>query len=301
MTDSLSTLISSKLKLSKRYAEFIQDMNKSATLALESEPDEAVKIAVDKFGLKKNPDGFYLLNANKKLQKDLPSGAKHDSLLGLELLPASWTLDISLNNYSFEPKSLNICPKAGLCALKNNCLVFSSPYTNAMSKRSRRKKFMLEHPKEFLKVLFLDINFAFEKFRKPAFRLNVFSDILWEHILPTPIKKKLGGNIYDYTKIKNRMDIFPKGFEYSLTYSFHEKDKREEIPFLAKKFKSVAVVFPKGDPRPESIEGVKVVDGDKHDYRLSDNHFIVALTAKASLASKKGSGSPMLFQKTENK
>lgn len=252
---------------------------------------EAIQIA-STYGLKKTPEGFYLLNANKKLEKTLPSTAKHKKLLGLELLPAAWTYQ----NFEHVASGVNVCPKAGTCALKNACLVFSSPYSSAMQKRGKRKALMLEEPRAFAALLIHDIKKGMDK--KAAFRLNVFSDILWEHVLPKSLQSMLSGNIYDYTKIKGRPSKMPKGFDYKLTYSFHEKDTPEAIPELVKEHGSVAVVFAKEKNKklPTVFQSVPVINGDEHDYRLQDKGVVVGLVAKGGLTWERNQGHAMLVR-----
>lgn len=282
-----------KLSLPLPYIELMLKLNKAAQKMTQFSKSE-LNSEAEKLGLKKT-DGFFLLTANKKLSKSLPKNAIHSNLLGLEILPAKLWYDTSSEKYSFQKKEVNVCPKAGECAKKNNCLVFSSPYSNAMKKRSLRKQIMFEAPSLFMKMLYHDIDLAFKLFEKPAFRFNVFSDILWEHVLPTQVRKMLSGNIYDYTKIKGRGPLLPKNFNYVLTYSFNEKDKVEDIPKLVKEYKSVAVVFPKGE-RPQTFQGIEVLNGDEHDYRIHDNHVVVGLTAKAGLSYKANADSKMVIK-----
>lgn len=284
------------LNLKKDYLNWIEECGKKTRNIKVStvKTDAAIAIAEKNYSLKKNEDGFYLLNSNKKLSKDLPQHAIHTALVGLELLPAKWSIDH--NQYQFvTDRHVNVCPNAGVCGAKNNCLVFTSPYTNAMKKRSRRKDFLFEQPDSFMRVLEKDIETAFSKYKKPAFRLNVFSDILWEHLLPKRIRTKLSGHIYDYTKIPGRAKTMPPGFQYKLTYSFSEKDQKTDIPSLVNEYGSVAVVFPVGQ-MPKEILKIPVIDGDAHDYRIGDKNVIVGLKAKAALSYKNNQNNKMLYR-----
>lgn len=119
----------------------------------------------------------------------------------------------------------------------------------------------------------------------PAFRLNLTSDVRWEHV-PVTAEVKQGRKVvdlveypnimsvfptvqfYDYTKHTNRRDLPPN---YHLTFSRSEENDDVVDEMFAKGY-NVAIVFdtPKGEPLPETYKGRPVIDGRVHDLRFLD-------------------------------
>jgi len=134
------------------------------------------------------------------------------------------------------------------------------------------------------------IKLAKKKNLKPTFRLNAYSDILWEGVKANDrIEKmnifKMFPNVtfYDYTKINNRK--VPKN--YQLTFS-HYGDFSKTSDALENGFNS-AIVFEK---LPSKIKINKkiysVIDGDLTDLRIDEKinnkSVVVGLKFKGSKA-----------------
>ena len=110
-------------------------------------------------------------------------------------------------------------------------------------------------------------------------RLNGTSDIPWEsHIDMEHYRIQF----YDYTKSLNRMQRWLKGMmpkNYYLIYSRSELTSDRTIRMICAKRGNVAVVFK--DELPKTYLGIRVINGDNHDFRFLDNRgVIVGLKAK---------------------
>lgn len=129
---------------------------------------------------------------------------------------------------------------------------------------------------------------------KPAVRLNCTSDIRWETVRINPPGQGhshfVHANImdafpsvqwYDYTKAPAKLrQNLPAN--YHLTYSHHELTADDDMRQWLRTA-PVAVVFDtrKGQPLPETWDGLPVVDGDLHDLTfLAPAGTIVGLRAK---------------------
>lgn len=125
---------------------------------------------------------------------------------------------------------------------------------------------------------------------KPAVRLNVFSDLVWEEIFPELFGRYPGVQFYDYTKHAYRcMKRYSLPENYHLTFSRSEVNAKDCQRVLRSGKCSVAVVFHGGLPRVAL--GRKVVDGDLTDLRFLDPPgLVVGLKAKGKRAKKDQSG-----------
>jgi hypothetical protein len=110
-----------------------------------------------------------------------------------------------------------------------------------------------------------------------AVRLNCTSDIDWANVLVN------GQNIfeifpdvqfYDYSKNPSKFIDIAKN--YHLTFSYTGKNASKANELLNKGF-NVAVVFntKANKPLPETFAGIKVVDGDLTDYRVTDGSGVI--------------------------
>jgi len=151
--------------------------------------------------------------------------------------------------------------------------------------RIRKTKMFKEGKANFLHFLQKDIDMAKRKAKKeyltPCFRLNLTSDISWERY--GIIQNNPDVQFYDYTKnqvraVKAASKEYRFPENYHLTFSKSEDDNTQLIKALVGYGLNVAVVFNK---KVNVWEGMKTIDGDKHDLRFLDGkHRIVALNAK---------------------
>jgi len=150
-----------------------------------------------------------------------------------------------------------------------------------MEARVRKTKMFYEDRGTFLELLEQDISKGIVKAEKlgfkPTFRLNAYSDILWENY--GIIDKFSDVTFYDYTKIANRKRI-PSN--YQLTYS-HWGNWEDTMNALGRGM-NVAMVF---DQIPGEWNGFEVINGDDTDLRIDEkdsngNNTIIGLKFKGS-------------------
>jgi len=118
----------------------------------------------------------------------------------------------------------------------------------------------------------------------PVARLNGTSDIPWEsfHSLGgrSIFERHPGIVSYDYTKsVKRAYAALEADWpaNYSLTLSRTEDWLPGQVELHCSNDVNVAVVFdtPKGEPLPETFEGVTVIDGRVDDWRFKDPRGVV--------------------------
>lgn len=237
-----------------------------------------------------------LLGTNRKLSQ--PVGNDRWLIRGLSLAP---------NILSGH----NVCPfaTAGCIAA---CVLWFAGRTNSASVRARmiertrmwfddRRAFELQLGRELEKLC----RDAEAKNARPACRLNVASDILWERKLPWVFKAFAPVAFYDYTKYpaSKRRETPPN---YHLTHSVSERTSLADVQAAFALGRNVCIVFD-ADYRPSvsqfgelpdrllimrggSIEGAQhamCVDGDRHDLRIpayDSRRCVVALRGKGGAA-----------------
>jgi hypothetical protein len=184
----------------------------------------------------------------------------------------------------FAPHTISgyqVCSSASE-GCKGACLYTSGhgKFTKTQNARIAKTKRFFEQRTQFLTELVKESKAAMRKadregFR-PAFRLNLTSDVRWETV-PVVVDGVEYPNImtafpqvqyYDYTKHTNRRNV---PANYHLTFSRSESND-EQIAEMFERGFNVAIVFdtPKGQPLPKAWGGRKVIDGDEHDLRFLD-------------------------------
>ena len=218
----------------------------------------------------------------------------------LKLKVHSWFLSLAPSDIS----GYNVCPMANKVTqgenhkLKSACSSVcvahngNGRYPIVINARIRKTKLFFEDRNTFISLLIEDITEAIKESKKagyiPTFRLNAYSDILWENI------RVNGKNIfemfpditfYDYTKIANRKT--PSNYHLTVSYFGNDIEYKKAI----KNGSNVAMVFDtqnnKKLPLPSEYNGMKVIDGDLTDLRTKENdgsNVIVGLRAKMSKA-----------------
>ena len=153
-------------------------------------------------------------------------------------------------------------------------------FTRTQEARIAKTKRFFESREQFLIELVKEAKAAMRKADregfKPAFRLNLTSDVRWESV-PVIVDGITYPNImtafpsvqwYDYTKHTNRKNI---PANYHLTFSRSESNDEQVTAMFDRGF-NVAIVFDtkKGAPLPTEYMGRTVIDGDEHDLRFLD-------------------------------
>jgi len=233
---------------------------------------------MSKYNLLSDPVTNYKASKNLKLNVDSYFlSLAHSDTSGFNVCPLANQI-----NKNEQNKNKSNC--SSVCVAKNG----NGNRPNVKNARIRKTKLFFENQAVFMDLLVKDIEKAIKNSQKrgnkPTFRLNAYSDIIWEKILVN------GQNIfemfsditfYDYTKIPNRKT--PKNYE--LTYSFWGNDKHYKKAI--KNGLNVAMVFDKNKELPSVFNDKKVIDGDKTDLRTKQNdgnNVIVGLRAKMSKA-----------------
>lgn len=152
--------------------------------------------------------------------------------------------------------------------------------------RIKKTKMFFEEREKFISLLRRDLIAVIKNSGKlnlsPCVRLNVYSDILWEKIVPNLFYDFPEIQFYDYTKHYSRMKQFLAGklpSNYHLTFSRSESNHYETniILFLGG---NVTFVF---DKVPSYYHEYEVINGDESDLRFLDKKgVIVGLRSKGT-------------------
>ena len=112
---------------------------------------------------------------------------------------------------------------------------------------------------------------------RAGIRPNGSTDIIWERVMPEVFELFPDTDFYDYTKIHQRL-FTQLPANYHLTFSFSGANWPECLEWLGHG-RNVAMVF---TPHlPETYRGYRVINGDEHDARPTDDKgVIVGLTPK---------------------
>lgn len=188
---------------------------------------------------------------------------------------------------------LQLAKGKGLCAgsspmCKAACLVFSGrneadPY-NSLIKLARTEALLRDTTAMVRMILEACEKHAKIRNAEPYVRLNVFSDIPWELVVPGLFEYFMQGDrsrltFYDYTKVPGRRT--PENYDLTFSYSGVNADyMKHEV----QRGRRVAVVFlhppgmkwlkakdrPEGYGLPRRFAGLEVKDGDVTDVRPRD-------------------------------
>lgn len=179
---------------------------------------------------------------------------------------------------------VNVCENA-TCQCRENCVLITAGKGRLPSvarARIARTRFLAEYPEHAVTLMAHEIQQAARRANGQVLvRLNVASDLPWEHISPDLFTIP-NTQFYDYTKLGWR----PISPNYRLVYSLSEAphSERQALLWLGNG-RNVAVVFDtkRGRPLPATWHGYEVVDGDLHDDRTIDPMgVVVGLRAKGS-------------------
>lgn len=186
---------------------------------------------------------------------------------------------------------VNLCPFAtDIC--RENCLGIvagRNRTANTMLAKIKRTRLYVDQPELFRYILALELDrfkkWAAKKGAKPAVRLNTYSDIPWEKVLPWIFNGHKSIQFYDYTKNPIRYskflgDDWPSN--YDLSFSLSDNNKSAALGFL-EKGGTVSAVYG-GASMPSEWHGYPTVNGDLNDLRFLDpaGH-VVCLKAKGSM------------------
>lgn len=187
----------------------------------------------------------------------------------------------------------DLCPYS-TPSCRANCVAFAGNggFHTVTAARAARTAFLANHPREFVSLLCHTLDGLLRR-KDLAVRLNGFSDLRWERILPAWFWHRYRDVIfYDYTKhtIRSR-PVASMPDNYSLTYSVTERSTVEVVNRERAAGRSVAVVVNRRGGKHATRPHLHplpfadlMVDGDVNDRRFADPAgSVVALRRKGSL------------------
>ena len=172
---------------------------------------------------------------------------------------------------------------------RKGCVAFAGQgeAPNVTEGRTRKTEFLAHSPNAFVTLLHHEIQRAMEKHHPQVIgvRLNAFSDLEWERIVPWMFTSNPRAEFYDYTKRPFGSRTPPAN--YHLTYSVSERTIPDEMSAVLDAGQNLAMVVnvKKGEPMPEYVNidsghqdgngnfGWRVyplIDGDASDARYLD-------------------------------
>lgn len=210
-----------------------------------------------------------LLGQNYKTEKGTPkniisklqrwTGFRKANVMGLSLLPStqSYTepmvkaiMASAKRDYGVpvvKPVRLNACVRAtSECA--SSCLAFSG--RNLADNYNTVKKFallesLIHEPEAFIRMLWeaIDIHRAnsLNNSVMPLVRLNVFSDLPWEEMVPQLFEDFSEVQFYDYTKVPGRTP--PPNYDLTFSFAGTERNVEAMDREIREHGRRVAVVF----------------------------------------------------------
>ena len=221
-----------------------------------------------------------LMGGNIKTEKSLGKGVL---TTGLNLAPHSMS---GLSKFDVCPNSSSHCRKNCLGTSAGGNKIFPD---HALASKILRTQFMAAHPEHAARILDNEVSAHKRKAKKqglvPAFRLNMTSDIAWEHHAPELFNRHKDVQFYDYTKSPNRVmksltpgSGHPENYHLSLssTGSNHEESNDKDVSKVLKKGGVAAMVFKRGKKSKmpthvfDHATGNKypVIDGNKDDINF---------------------------------
>ena len=184
-----------------------------------------------------------------------------------------------------------LCPASKAAGCADTCLADQGRgrFDNVREARQRKAAFFRDDRAAFLDQLHRELS-NLEKLceregRRGVVRLNVLSDIRWEHYGIPQAHPNLF--MLDYTKRADRLCKTPDNYRLIFSYSGRPQYRRQNDKALATGL-PVAVVFRGG--LPAEFLGRRVIDGDRSDYlnATEGTGCVVGLTAKGSARHDRG-------------
>ena len=211
---------------------------------------------------------------------------------GLNLAPHTLS---GMNNFDVCPNSSTECRQKCLGITAGGNKIFPD---HSLSSKILRTQFIAAHPEHAVRLLDNEITAHKRKAKKegmiPGFRLNMTSDIAWEHHAPQLFSRHPEVQFYDYTKSPNRVmkhldpnSGHPKNYHLSLssTGTEHEESNDKDVSRVLKSGGVTAMVF-KGKKMPTHVidhatgKTYPVIDGNKDDNTFN-RHTEAGLTERS--------------------
>lgn len=196
---------------------------------------------------------------------------------GLNLAPHTLS---GMNDFDVCPNSSHECRQKCLGITAGGNKVFPD---HSLSSKILRTQFIAAHPEHSVRLLDNEIAAHKRKAKKegmlPGFRLNMTSDIAWEHHAPQLFERHPDVQFYDYTKSPNRVmkhldpnSGHPKNYHLSLssTGTGHEESNDKSVSKVLKHGGVAAMVF-RGKKLPTHVmdhatgKSYPVINGNDND------------------------------------
>jgi hypothetical protein len=269
-----------------------------------------------------------IFGGNHKLTKSSRPGVPKSQSTGLNLMPSNnWRREdveqivkVASSKYGIQNVKLPPGTRTTLCAsataqCKASCLVFSGQNLNDRYNTIKKLSLtmgLFHEPVAFMRMLF-EATQAWAKAcacenSEPFMRLNVYSAVTWELLVPDLFDRFPEVRFYDYTKVAGRMPRrsgeypipnYDLTFSYSgtgpnleaLDYEVRQNRRRIAVTFATigtSRYVARGEIIPTAPPAPGSKEtahrwpyvptvglphefmGLTVIDGDQSDFRPYD-------------------------------
>jgi hypothetical protein len=172
-------------------------------------------------------------------------------------------------------------------------------FRNVAEGRRKLTRLLRDYPAAFCRVLIQDVLDASARASSSgdgcAIRLNVFSDIEWERVLPVlfELMEPLGVLAYDYTKILGR--TVPPSYKLTLSHSERNGlgtfEAWQSLPPEDRPAIAVPVDVKRGHALPTMWGDRAVVDGDADDRRFLDPPGVAVLLRSKVTRNGRGTAS----------
>lgn len=148
-------------------------------------------------------------------------------------------------------------------------------FPNVRAARILRTRFAAEHPQAAVSLIAAELCSAVRIHGDIVARLNVASDIPWEHVSPGLFDID-GVRFYDYTKLHPSARGARENYRITYSVSGAAHSERTALDYMAAGG-TAAVVFDriKGEELPATWHGYTVIDGDASDDRTRDPRGVV--------------------------
>ena len=201
---------------------------------------------------------------------------------------------IRVAGLSLAPSDI-ACPASRMAGCQKPCLMSAGygKFDNVKSGREKKRDWLFDDRPAFLEQLTKELH-NFDKLTKKqgvqgVVRLNVISDIVWEHSnyeIPQQFPDLF---FYDYTKMSGRLGNTPSNYELMFSWS-GMPNYQPSVNRAMQTDTPIAVVFDCDFPR--KFLGRAVFDGDKSDlFNITRRGGVIALKAKGDA---RGSNDPFV-------
>ena len=233
-------------------------------------------------------------NANTKLSK---TNKTHSKSL-LEYLSNSMQRKVSdfrLAGLSLAPSNW-ACPASRAADCQRSCLMSAGRgrFKGVKTARERKRDWLKNDPTSFLTKLRKELNnfsqLCMRTKKQPIVRLNVISDIVWEHSKYSIPQEFPDIMFYDYTKLSKRLGNTPDNYHLMFSWSGAAAYQPSVQRALSTSY-PISAVFDMEFPK--TFLNRTVTNGDQSDLNnLLNTNSIIGLKAKGKA---KGSNEPFVL------